>query len=383
MAGKFAAAFALFVSATLSPAWGQNSATAVVQYNAVGARVGVEPDGSTWQTKLWWINTYAGDQAPGSVTFLDANGNWLQLICTTPAGVTETCVKWNGGPWSNGSANVILTGLSGMAAQDFTIQLATTGGYAISAISDHLDVNGNVIPGDTRVLTDPGLLAPITATRFAVGLEVVDEINLVLNNPSAATANITVSAYDDNWFQQGRPPFATVTVALPPQGRLSTTVSQAFAGDADYSKFLAGFAAQYGAMIDGYLLVTSDQPIRVAASIMRFPQGAEMIQQVPWHAFPGSPDPNLKGIAGYSAANGYTAWQITAGQYAILFGSFAASGNQVMLNGQPVPASAITYEGVGQINISLGTLVTSGYALFSVSNPDGTSNQMSAAVVPQ
>jgi len=382
MAGKFAPAMAFIVAATLSPAWGQNS-TALVKYNAVGARVGVEPDGSTWQTKLWWINAYAGDQAPGSVTFLDGNGNWLQLTCTTPAGVTETCVKWNGGPWNNGSMNLVLTGNPGFAAQDFTIQLATAGGYAISAISDHLDVNGNVIPGDTRVVTDPGLLAPVAATRFAVGLEPVDEINLVLNNPGATKANVTIAAYDDNWFSQGRAPFATVTATLPPQGRISSTVSQAFAGNADYSKFLSAFAAQYGPMIDGYLLVTSDEPIRVAASIQRFPQGAQMIQQVPWHAFPGSPDPNLKGIAGYSAAKGYTAWQVTPGQYAILFGAFAASGNQVTLNGQPVPASAITYESAGQINISLGTLVTSGTALFSVSNHDGTSNQMSAAVVAQ
>lgn len=381
MAKKTMLAIAISIAlAALSPVRGQASASAT-NYVAAGARVGTEADGSTWQTKLWWINAYAGDQNPGSVTFLDGNGNWLGVTCNYPNGSAEPCNQWNGGPWSNGSENVILTGLSGAAAQDFSIRLATTGGYAISAIADHLDVNGNVIPGDTRVVTDPALLAPITATRFAVGLEVADEVNLVLNNPSAATANITVSAYDDNWFQQGRPAFATVTVALPPQGRLSTTVSQAFAGDADYSKFLAGFAAQYGAMIDGYLLVTSDQPIRVAASIMRFPAGAQLIQQIPWHAFPGVPDPKVAAVQGVAVdAKGnqtVTNGVLTPGQYGVLYGSFAESGNVVLLNGQVLSSGSVFYESATQINFILpGTLPAN--VTFAVTAPHGMSNAIGA-----
>jgi hypothetical protein len=83
-------------------------------------------------------------------------------------------------------------GSAEFTAQSFSIQMKSTGGYAISAIVQHLDVNGNVI--SSVALTDPALLAPVAATKFAVGLQVQDETNLIFSNPSTTdSATITLA----------------------------------------------------------------------------------------------------------------------------------------------------------------------------------------------
>jgi hypothetical protein len=382
MAGKLTLAVATFVATvTLSPTWGQNS---TVMNTITGARIGMESDGSTWQTTLFWINAFAGDRNSASITFLDENGNWLQVNCKVP-GQTIPFVQINGGPFTNGTQ---VTGITAVdpksAAQNFSIQMKSTGGHAISAIVDHLDAAGNIL--SSSALTDSTLLAPVIATKFAIGLDAGDpntEESLVLNNSGSTDAHVTLSAFDDGWLKNPRAPFASASITVPAHGRLIGFASRLLGSDANYATFLAGYRASYSEpLYDGFLSVVSDQPIQAGASLIRVLATGTMVQTA-WHAFPGVADPNLLAVAGYSTANGYTAGQLTPGQYAVLFGTFAASGNHVTLNGQPVPESAITYQGAGQINVQLGTLVTSGTAVFSVSNPDGTSNALPTTVVPQ
>ena len=79
-----------------------------------------------------------------------------------------------------------------------------------------------------------------------------------------------------------------------------------------------------------------------------------------------------------AVTNGSYGPNLVSGGYAILWGSFASSGNAVMLNGQALPASALQYQSNAQINIKLGTLPPS--ASFAVVNPNGISNAVAAPV---
>ncbi len=94
--------------------------------------------------------------------------------------------------------------------------------------------------------------------------------------------------------------------------------------------------------------------------------------------------PTLQSTQGYNnVTNTYETAQNTImanDTYLILYGSFAASGNTVSINGQTVPAAAITYQSTGQINISLAGITTTGSSFtVSVSNANGVSQSLSVS----
>lgn len=89
--------------------------------------------------------------------------------------------------------------------------------------------------------------------------------------------------------------------------------------------------------------------------------------------------PTITAIQGYDP-NGnpqYNNSQATSGTYVVLYGSFAATGNQLISTGSV--SGTIAYQSAGQINILLAN--NTGTATFAISNSNGTSASKSIAVV--
>lgn len=89
--------------------------------------------------------------------------------------------------------------------------------------------------------------------------------------------------------------------------------------------------------------------------------------------------PVISAIQGYdpSVTPAYTTNQATSGTYVVLYGSFAANGNQLISTGNV--SGTISYQSTNQINILLAN--NTGTATFSISNSNGTSASKSIAVV--
>ncbi len=89
--------------------------------------------------------------------------------------------------------------------------------------------------------------------------------------------------------------------------------------------------------------------------------------------------PIITAIQGFdpNANPQYTNSQATSGTYAVLYGTFAASGNQLISTGSV--SGTISYQSTGQINILLAN--NTGTATFAISNTNGTSASRSIAVV--
>ena len=90
--------------------------------------------------------------------------------------------------------------------------------------------------------------------------------------------------------------------------------------------------------------------------------------------------PVITAIQGFNAATGvYSAGVVASNQYMVIYGTFAASGDTVFLNGQAVAASAIAYESANQINVALGDL-TAGPATLTVTVGDSAGTSAGATV---
>jgi hypothetical protein len=328
-------------------------------YTLKGAKVGLEPDGSTWQTVLWIINTAAGDWSYTEMCAIDPTTGASIMISTTFASggppIQNAC--WNGGPNDNGAIRYIVTAWHPTdPVQTFSVQLWSAFGYAITAIVQHLDATGNLL--SSTAMTDPQLLLPTVTTRFTLGLDTSSGADVIVSNTANVPANVTFAAYDPNPSTTNRTPFATTTVQIPPQGKFCRLVSDIFAGNADYAAGLASpiIGGPNGELLQGVLTVSSDQPISVNAVIVNTRTDGSLISTA-WYAFPSVPaTATVASVYGFNATtNVWTKGAAVTGTYLILFGAFAASGNGVAIDGTVLPPSALIYQSAGQINVCLGS----------------------------
>lgn len=89
--------------------------------------------------------------------------------------------------------------------------------------------------------------------------------------------------------------------------------------------------------------------------------------------------PVITSLQGYdpNANPPYNNSQATSGAYVVLYGTFAATGNQLISTGSV--SGTIAYQSTGQINVLLAN--NTGTATFAISNAQGTSASKSIAVV--
>jgi hypothetical protein len=97
---------------------------------------------------------------------------------------------------------------------------------------------------------------------------------------------------------------------------------------------------------------------------------------------------SLSGVEGYNSATGvYTNGSVIVGTYLVLYGNFGSSGNIVTLDGSAIPASALAYQSMSQINISLANLDIVPTVLFGpshivlVTTRSGSTNPLSFVAV--
>jgi hypothetical protein len=366
----------LIASAAPSPVWGQNSSVVTLTEPAV---IGNDAQG-TWQTDLWIINTcptcaYVAPQ----ITFWDAASGQQVLVNTASGGQAPVQTgTLTGGPLAHGSTLFAVTSLVGNApAEPLVVKVETASGlYAIVVSVQHVDPSGNPIKKDWVTYSDSSL-SPTAATSFGGVLDTRRSIGLTLYNPNATSATVTLQAYGDRWDLANEQPFATAQpIVVPPSGMVPVVATQVLASDPQYQPYLANFLATYGVSLpQGYLAVTSDQPVQVTGSLVSLPAFAgDSMAQVSWPVFPTAVNPVLAAVTNESYGT-----NLVSGGYAILWGSFASSGNTVMLNGRALPASVMLYQSTSQINVKLGQ-VPAPWATFAVVNPNGISNAVSAPV---
>jgi hypothetical protein len=132
-------------------------------------------------------------------------------------------------------------------------------------------------------------------------------------------------------------------VASIPNGTMSGTVQ----------------SCQAGHTYDIMFTATSAAGVKASATIFVTVKGSEGSNPPP----PSAAVASITGVQGYDPATGaYTDGTVSVGDYMILYGNFGALGNTVSVNGNALPASDITYQGLSgnadssapnQINITL------------------------------
>jgi len=328
-------------------------------YTLKGAKVGLEPDGSTWQTVLWLINTSAGDWSYTKMATIDpVTGNDVMTNATyASGGAPVPGAGFNGGPNDNGANRFIITAWHPTdPVQTFDVELWSAVGYAMTAVIQHLDAGGNLL--SSSAVTDPQLLLPAVTTQFSLGLDTSLGTDVIVSNTANVPANVTFAAYDAEPSTTNRKPFATTTVQIPPQGRFCRLVSDIFAGNADYAAELALYAAAgYTGLGQGVLTVSSDQLVSVNTVLVNTRTDGSLMSTA-WYAFPSlSTTATVASVYGFNTkTNAWTKAAAVTGTYLILFGAFAAAGNSVAIDGTVLPPSALIYQSVGQINVCLGGL---------------------------
>ena len=344
------AVLAALTACVLPAAWGQagSGAPAAGTFTIDGSQVGVEPDGSTWQTTLWFINVSAGVQSAALVTLQDETGNAFYVTCTASDGTTSTLCEWAGNSLlTSGAERIVLTGLTPTtAAAPFKIILLSGGGYGFSAIVQHIDASGNLL--SSTALTDPGLLLPGVTSSYAAGIDeeaLVDQ-SVLLTNPSGnASINVTLDVYDGQSAAGSRAPIASKQILLQPLGRMSGLLTEIFPG----VNFLS-YANPSGpnGLLQGFLSATASQNFGFA--VLRediAPSGS--IIATPWSAFPAvaalsgpssyltvDPQPNVcqGNFTGTITASASVPWDLYVhvgpAKYLVM-----ASGSQVDASGSP------------------------------------------------
>jgi len=289
---RLLAVMAALVVLCLPVAGGQASSglPAAGTYNITGAQVGVEADGSMWQTILWFVNVSAGTQDAAVVALLNPDGTPADVTCTLADGTFSTYCVWAGNSvMTDGDERIVLTGLSPTsAASPITIQLLSAGGYAITAVVQHIDAQGNLL--SSTGLTDPGLLVPGVTSSYAGAIDeeqLVDE-SIILSNPSAnASIAITLNAYDGQSGAGARPPIGTKQFVIPALGRVSGLFTEIFSG----VNFLS-YSNSVGTkgLLQGFFTATASQNFGIAVLRQDIaPNGA--IVTTPWLAFPAATPP--------------------------------------------------------------------------------------------
>ncbi len=280
---------AALVVLCLPVAWGQGLPAAGT-YNITGAQVGVEADGSMWQTILWFVDVSAGTQDAAVVALLNPDGTPADVTCTLADGTFSTYCVWAGNSvLTDSDERMVLTGLSPTsAASPITIQLLSAGGFAITAVVQHIDAYGNLL--SSTALTDPGLLVPAVSASYAGAIDeeqFVDE-SIILSNPSAnASISVTLNAYDGQSGAGARPPIGTKQFVILPLGRVSGLLTEIFPG-VNFLSYLNSVGTK--GLLQGFFSATASQNFGIAVLRQDIaPNGA--IVTTPWSAFPAATPP--------------------------------------------------------------------------------------------
>ena len=282
---------AALVICALPVAWGQSGgAPAAGTFTLSSAKVGLDQDGTTWQTILWFSNVSATSANSAIVTLMDREGEPFDATCTEANGAVSADCQWVGNSLlSYGTERFVITAVTPTApVAPFKIQLQSSGGYAISAIVQHLDAKGNLLA--STALTDQGLLVPQVTSSYggAVNLEPLVDQSIILTNPSTnAKISITVSVYDGQFSVGQRPPLATKEYVLAPLGRASGLLTEIFPNlvCTMCANPLAG-----PSLPQGFLAVTAAQEFGLA--VLRQDIAASgAILSTPWTAFPAAQPP--------------------------------------------------------------------------------------------
>ncbi len=286
------AVMAALAVCVLPVAWGQagSGAPAAGSFTVDGARVGLEQDGSTWQTALWFINVSASVQDAALVALQDEQGGPFYLTCTAADGFSSTYCEFAGNSvLTTGAERVILTGLTPTTpAAPFKIVLLSGGGYAVSAIVQHFDAQGNLL--SSTALTDPALLIPAVTSTYAAAIDeeaFVDQSILLANPSSSAAINVTLNAYDGQSGVGSRAPIASKQILIQPLGRVSGLLTEIFPAVNFLSYSNPGGP---NGLLQGFLSATAGQDFGFA--VLRediAPSGS--IVSTPWSAFPAAPAP--------------------------------------------------------------------------------------------
>nr|MBP9686469.1 hypothetical protein [Candidatus Doudnabacteria bacterium] len=88
--------------------------------------------------------------------------------------------------------------------------------------------------------------------------------------------------------------------------------------------------------------------------------------------------PTITGIEGYDSVTGTYGPQAVSGEFVVLYGTFATTGNVVVATGT---SASVTFESAGQINVRIGSTI--GNTSFSVQNSSGTSGSRSIIIGPR
>lgn len=286
------AVIAALVVSALPAAWGQTSggAPASGTFTINGAQVGLDQDGSTWQTILFFINVSATSENSALVTLMDPEGALFNATCTEANGALSAACQWAGNSLlAYGTERFVVAGLTPTTpVAPFKIQLQSSGGYSFSAIVQHFDAQGNLL--SSTALTDPGLLVPDVTASYgaAVDEEPFVDQSIILTNPStSANIAITLNLYDGQFTAGPRPPLATKQYVLGPLGRVSGLLTEIFPNliCASCANPVAG-----PALPQGFLSATAAQDFGFAVLRQDIaPNG--FIVSTPWTAFPAAPAP--------------------------------------------------------------------------------------------
>lgn len=285
------AVIAVLAILALPVAWGQagSGLPAGGTYQITGAQLGVDPDGSTWQTILWFINVSAGTKDAAVVALINPDGTPANVGCTLYDGTFSTFCQWAGNSvLTDGAERLVLTGLSPTSATiPITIQLLSAGGYAISAIVQHFDATGNLL--SSMALTPPSFLQPGVTSDYAAAIDLesmVDE-SIILSNPSSnAALTITLTAYDGEASAGARPPIATKQFILQPLQRVSGLLTEIFP-----NLFCPQCANPVSMpLVQGFLSATAPQNFGIAVLRQDIAVNGSIVS-TPWAAFPAAPAP--------------------------------------------------------------------------------------------
>ena len=223
------------------------------------ARVGVEPDGSTWMTKLWLIGAREGI-SPGSVpapssvktprnrppsailAFLDTTGKPLAVTARLPGGTPTVTDNLRVALPQYADQEIVLTGATNTSAPTtFRIQAHVPPGYLIFALFQCRDKMG--IP--SQCITDPLPATPIGPAEMlgvAFDTEPGGDMALIFSAAAGADLPVTVEAYDIGAVH----PFATGKLTVPSQGTfMARMVREAFVESPAFASHLSAVGASF------------------------------------------------------------------------------------------------------------------------------------------
>jgi uncharacterized protein (TIGR03437 family) len=278
-----------------------NNGDPVVTCTLKGLMFGVDPTDPTrtWTTTLRVVNRTATTKHNTIVSVRDANGNPLAVLDTSTFGWSDVATDSVFFTSPLGENRDILTapapGIVAASSQVTITSIQYADGMpaiVADALVQEADPNGVIVR--SYAVVDLSTIKRIPGQAFCFGADVgvsgVDT-NLILSNPNAGAANITVSIYDGYNIAtsgEGRTPVASVQVPVSAGNTISQTLSQLFANSADLASFLTQapwVSGQPAPTLQEFVSVTSSQPFTVGVSRLNANPGGSPVT-TPAYAFP-------------------------------------------------------------------------------------------------